>query len=236
MWSVNHGYVGASMSIRAAEAYNNGSMPLSKWTKTAILEEINSILENANLDVTIDDFKKLTLQELKDTYLEYESWHHTSKFFNETSFYSLNEELILNTTKLGIEVIIQNRPPRKKRKPKSSVKKMDPERRVKAEYREQVTARRSKTVTSYGTIKGNWFYSDEGFKKSVRGKYFRVVCEEKDFGIKYVLRGEFEKNEKIDIQIEDAVYCGRKVRFDGTGLYVIINKNKVYKSECVERR
>lgn len=34
----NKGYIGTQMSERAAAAYNNGKMPLSKWTKTALVE------------------------------------------------------------------------------------------------------------------------------------------------------------------------------------------------------
>lgn len=33
MMDVNSGYIGYSMSRRAAEAYEDGEMPKSKWTK-----------------------------------------------------------------------------------------------------------------------------------------------------------------------------------------------------------
>lgn len=32
------GYLGSSMSVRAAEAYEQGEMPISRWTKTSIHE------------------------------------------------------------------------------------------------------------------------------------------------------------------------------------------------------
>lgn len=32
------GYLGSSMSVRAAEAYEQGEMPISRWTKTAIIQ------------------------------------------------------------------------------------------------------------------------------------------------------------------------------------------------------
>lgn len=35
MMDVNSGYIGYSMSRRAAEAYEDGEMPKSKWTKKA---------------------------------------------------------------------------------------------------------------------------------------------------------------------------------------------------------
>lgn len=33
MWNMNSGYSGYSMSNRAVDAYEDGEMPLSKWTK-----------------------------------------------------------------------------------------------------------------------------------------------------------------------------------------------------------
>lgn len=235
MWNINGGYIGASMSVRAAEAYEDGEKPMSKWTKKAIIEAIGEFLVFEALEDSLkaSDFNKLTSQELKENFLIYSSWHHTSKYFNQTYFYSINEDAILNTTKESIEEIIKNRKP----KPKTKKKVEAPvERRVKAEYREQVSARRSKKVTSYGTIKGNWFYSDDGSKKSTKGKYFEILCEEKDFGVKYLVKGEFEKDKNVIIQIEEKTYNKRKVKSDEKGLYVLINANKIYKDECMERR
>ena len=37
MMDVNSGYIGHSMSRRAAEAYEDGEMPKSKWTKKAMV-------------------------------------------------------------------------------------------------------------------------------------------------------------------------------------------------------
>lgn len=34
------GYLGSSMSVRAAEAYEQGEMPISRWTKTAIIHAV----------------------------------------------------------------------------------------------------------------------------------------------------------------------------------------------------
>lgn len=34
------GYLGSSMSVRAAEAYEQGEMPISRWTKTAIIQAV----------------------------------------------------------------------------------------------------------------------------------------------------------------------------------------------------
>lgn len=36
------GYLGSSMSVRAAEAYEQGEMPISRWTKTAIIQAVKA--------------------------------------------------------------------------------------------------------------------------------------------------------------------------------------------------
>lgn len=54
------GYIGQKMSERAQAAYNSGEMPHSKWTKAAILSE----LEDRGL--TAEDFKKYSADTLRD--------------------------------------------------------------------------------------------------------------------------------------------------------------------------
>lgn len=49
------GYIGNKMSVRAYEAYESGEMPLSKWTKTAI---INTVLDYRD-DFEYDELKNL---------------------------------------------------------------------------------------------------------------------------------------------------------------------------------
>lgn len=78
------GYIGQKMSERAQAAYNNGEMPYSKWTKRAILSE----LEDRGL--TVEDFKKYSADTLRDYFLYYAAWHHTGKCFNETGFYGFS--------------------------------------------------------------------------------------------------------------------------------------------------
>lgn len=77
-----------SMSKNAQIAYNKGYMPLSKWTKKAILEIIeDDYLCDDNLEVILNFAKKHTLKELKEKYLRYMEWHHTGKYYNSTDFY-----------------------------------------------------------------------------------------------------------------------------------------------------
>ena len=65
-------YVGQRMSERAVIAYENGEKPLSKWTKTAI---INTVLDYRD-DFEYDELKKYSKDALK-VFLAYSSWHHT---------------------------------------------------------------------------------------------------------------------------------------------------------------
>ena len=80
------GYHGYSMSNNAVSAYEDGEKPSSKWTKSEIIGE----LEILNDDVSAG-LKKMTAAQVKDEFLEKSSWHHTSKMYNRTNFYSIKE-------------------------------------------------------------------------------------------------------------------------------------------------
>ncbi|MCM1259271.1 MAG: hypothetical protein NC307_15705 [Roseburia sp.] len=99
------GYYGYSMSNNAKDAYACGEMPISKWTKKAIIESIEEGVEGEeiNLQCSLEKLKKLPLAILKSYYLIYSSWHHTSKFYNETDFYSLDISYIEGLTDEDLE-------------------------------------------------------------------------------------------------------------------------------------
>lgn len=95
MYNVNSGYVGQSMSRRAAAAYDNGEKPLSKWTKSEILSRLSEkAAENGETLPAgyIENLKKVSLENLRIFFLKETSWHHTGKFFNETNFYDVIDE------------------------------------------------------------------------------------------------------------------------------------------------
>lgn len=85
------GYCGFSMSNNAVDVYRCGEMPLSKWLKTDLINAIEDVIEDK---ADIAKFKKLTVKQLKEYFLYESSWHHTSKMYNETSFYSIDEDNI----------------------------------------------------------------------------------------------------------------------------------------------
>ena len=102
------GYYKNQMSNNAIWAYSQGEKPVYKWTKTAILEEIDNIFWHADKKTKID-FKKMTLKELKDNFLVWSSWHHTGKMYNETNFYCIDNNAVIEFTVEQYNKIINNR-------------------------------------------------------------------------------------------------------------------------------
>jgi hypothetical protein len=76
------------MSIRAVKAYENDKMPISKWTKSAVLRRFEDCFEEEQVRV----LSKFSAKVLKSVVLERKEWHHTSKFFNETNFYGIADD------------------------------------------------------------------------------------------------------------------------------------------------
>lgn len=113
--NMNDGYVGWSMSKRAQEAYDEGEMPLSKWNKSVLIDVIHKYKDYNELNFNIELLKKLTLKTLKNKFLTYSSWHHTSKFCNCTDFYKIYEDAIDELTNERIEAMIKEEREEKKR-------------------------------------------------------------------------------------------------------------------------
>lgn len=118
------GYSGKKMSNNAIHAYSCGKMPLSKWTKKAILEEIQLIFELED-KTSLVDFSKLTKQELTDAFLRYSEWHHTGALYNKTEFYEINKNMILNFDENDFEKIIAARKTNIKNKKEKNIEETD---------------------------------------------------------------------------------------------------------------
>ena len=156
------GYDNYSMSNNAVEAYQTGEKPKSKWTKKDIINELRDQIDNLNVD--INELEKLPISTLKEIALVKSSWHHTSSRFNRTDFYMVDASRIEEADLKKIE------------------KKEITEKRVKAHYLEWSGTRNHPKATDYeewGTIKGNWFYTDRGPKKSITARGFNILEEEK---------------------------------------------------------
>ena len=169
MTNMNSGYTGYSMSNRAVEAYDSGARPISKWTKTDMMDEIESIINELNVDWTMKDMKALKVKALRNLVLSYDSWHHTSSYCNNTDFYRIDPERIEGITLADIEDA----------KAKQNAKKEEPkEKRVRAEFlvwsgtRKHPKAERREAE---GVIRGNWFYLSNGSRKSINAKGFEIL-------------------------------------------------------------
>ena len=64
MMDVNSGYIGHSMSRRAAEAYEDGEMPKSKWTKKAMVAAIQSYCDEFDMLFDPDVLKGMRKDEV----------------------------------------------------------------------------------------------------------------------------------------------------------------------------
>lgn len=91
------GYVGKSMSVNAQAAYQNNEMPMSKWTKKAMLEAIEDVLYDQ--DLIIDGLENMTAAELKRSFLVNSSWHHTGALYNQTDFYKIDENKLFEAAR-----------------------------------------------------------------------------------------------------------------------------------------
>lgn len=87
------GYHNFSMSNNAVDAYENGEMPLSKWSKKAILAAVRDAAPDA-----LPLLSRCPLAVLRAHVLERSSWHHTSSHYNKTDFYSLDDFVLDDLT------------------------------------------------------------------------------------------------------------------------------------------
>lgn len=91
MNDMNKGYVGYSMSKRAAAAYEDDEMPKSKWSKAAMISRIEDYANDEDITLPAHVYK-MNKRQLFSMFFDLSSWHHTSKFCNETDFYALDED------------------------------------------------------------------------------------------------------------------------------------------------
>lgn len=110
------GYDGYSMSNNARDAYAQGIMPKSKWTKQALVDALSEI----NPDV---DFSKVSKEVLQKYFLLCSEWHHTSSMYNVTYFYKIDDYAAENITQEEIDnklALIKSNKPSKPKRDKSN--------------------------------------------------------------------------------------------------------------------
>ena len=167
------GYVGSRMSERAVEAYERGERPMSRWKKDDILDAIEEAVENEELSLRCDyeKLKKAPEKVLRDVCT---SWHHTGKFYNVTEFYSLNMYVIAKLTDEDLEKDIEEHREEQKEKRKKKPKE-EKARCLFLEWYGPRNHRKAKETIEDGIIKGNWFYRENGHKKSINSRGFSIL-------------------------------------------------------------
>ncbi|MBZ7976694.1 hypothetical protein [Campylobacter sp. RM12637] len=78
----------AGMSNNAVKCYEDNIMPKSKWNKVNILKALSQFDDYEVFKFLLE--KVITFSSFKEATLRYHSYHHTSKYFNATSFYELD--------------------------------------------------------------------------------------------------------------------------------------------------
>lgn len=196
--SRGNGYSGYSMSNNAVDAYENGEKPLSKWSKADILDAFGEID-----DSKVALLSGVSLPVLRKHLLYNSSWHHTSKMYNKTKFYAIDEDAVNDLSKETISKWIAE--------DNKSVKsyKADFDYTVK-ENGKTVT----KTLESVNVAEQNGYYvvTDDDGNQLVK----RKIGDRGTFISKasYLLR-EARKNTRPDIDREDVVFSDdESVRYD----------------------
>lgn len=167
-------YIGAKMSERAYEAYQNGEMPYTKWTKDDILNNLPAEIE--------EQVRKYPVEVLKRYFLTCSSWHHTGSYYNNTNFYSINEDVIdeFNIERLN-ELHDFYKEERAEVREKAKLKKVtSTARKCSVKYGVWCGTRKHPTLnweSDFGIIIGDWCYLKDGSKKKTSGKYFKIVKE-----------------------------------------------------------
>lgn len=170
MFNMNSGYTGYSMSNRAVEAYEDGEMPLSKWSKERIVIEVAK-----HEHFKKEDLKKYSKKVLTEYFLERSSWHHTSSYCNETDFYSIKSERAENGSIDDLEELKEYNKKETKKVEKLEVKK------ALVKYLVWVGTKahpKAEEEESYAIIIGDWAYIEcysKSKKKSIKSNGFEIV-------------------------------------------------------------
>ena len=168
------GYIGHSMSERAALAYEYGEKPRSKWTKDALLEAIADQLED-EAGAVLEAVRGYSAEALRRVLLVNSSWHHTGSCFNRTDFYELRALDAEPDTLEGLRSELEAAKAELKAERAKKAAKAASVVRVRATWREfNPWRKRWQFFEAFGEVRGNWFVSDAGERKRVGGRHFRI--------------------------------------------------------------
>lgn len=102
------GYVGSSMSRRAAAAYEGGEMPKSRWTKGAMLSAMMAWCDDNDRALS-DEITSMRRDDIFERFFTVTSWHHTGRFAAATDFYGIDESALLAATRCIDERDLESR-------------------------------------------------------------------------------------------------------------------------------
>lgn len=166
------GYFGYSMSNNAVDAYENGEMPISKWSKKAIMEEVEKSVREGELSLqcSMQALGKLPVKALKEYCLYSSSKHHTSKYYNMTEFYSLDIDRLEGLTDQELVEIVHMY--------KQQGGQEITEEKWKCSFLEWYGSRNHRKPRRFvetGTVKGQWFIRADGTRKKTTATGFEFI-------------------------------------------------------------
>ena len=142
------GYISNKMSVNASLAYDNDEMPISKWTKKAIIEFLSE--ERPDLVEKAQQQPHYILI----TFLTNTSIHHTGALFNQTRFWTFQTDWFANADQAEFDKIIEAR---KARNSKTIAEQTELKRQKEARQLMRTTRERQEKLfkfSSYKTLKG----------------------------------------------------------------------------------
>lgn len=176
------GYDGYSMSNNAREAYEDGYMPKSKWTKSVMIEAIKKYIEvelDDKCSFDVDKLNSMSRELLFKTFFIYKEWHHTSSKYNRTDFYGVHEFDVANMTNEEIDRLIsEDKKRRTNQKEKSQKKSEEPQGMYLCEFKHWTGTKKHpkcEIVQAVGEIKGKMFYSTEYGNKRISTDGFKII-------------------------------------------------------------
>lgn len=180
------GYDGYSMSNNAREAYEDGYMPKSKWTKASMIEAIKTYIED-NLDedewnhFSFDKLNDLTKEIMFQTFFIYKEWHHTSSKYNRTDFYGIDKYNVKNMTNdMLSQLIEEGKKARAEKSNHKESKSKNPQGMYLCEFKHWTGTKKHpkcEIVQAVGEIKGKMFYSTKYGNKRLSTDGFRIINE-----------------------------------------------------------
>lgn len=169
----------AGMSNRAVEAYDYGAMPKSKWSKSALVSGIVSEIFGDRIAPEVQKaLNAHSINFLRKNFLEYDSWHHTGKYYNHTDFFRI---AALGEAE-ALEIL--------QREEVKAEPVKDPAIPARADWVEFVRTSRGWKAEEYSVhgriVDHTWFFGLNGSKKKLGGKNFHWIgCSELELKREY---------------------------------------------------